>query len=246
VKGYTQDSYGNSFDGNYEEVHSKLLQDPTPMVDVLADHAGAGPALELGIGTGRVARPLAQRGVDVDGIEVSANMIGQLERSATGLPVRAFHGDFAEMEPPRRYSLVYCIWSTFFYLTTREEQERAFGRVARALDREGVFIVETYLPDTSRFRHGQEVKVIELAADSVSVQFSLDHPDRQVIEIQRVVLSADGVRLHPVMSRYAHVDELDAMAGASGLRLRDRWADWHRAPFTGQSPQHVSVYEPAP
>lgn len=245
MEGYAQDSYGNSFGDDYEAIHTKLLADPTPMIDVLAGHAGTGPALELGIGTGRIARPLAERGVEVDGIEISENMIRQLERSVGGLPIRVYQGDFAEMAPPRRYQLVYCVWSTFFYLTTREAQECAFDRVAGALGDGGVFVLETYIPHPTRFRQGQEVKVIELAVDSVSLQFSLNHQDRQIMEVQRVELSSGGVRLHPVMARYAFADELDEMAGRAGLRLRGRWADWHRAPFTDESPQHVSVYEAA-
>jgi SAM-dependent methyltransferase len=245
MKGYVSDSYGNSFDDAYEAIHSGLLPDPAPMVSELARHAGAGPALELGVGTGRVARPLAALGVEVDGIEVSAKMIEQLRRSADGLPLTVLAGDFGEMKPPRSYRLIYCVWSTFFYLTTRDAQSRALDRVARALDADGVFVLEVYTPDPGRFRHGQEAKVIDLAAGSVTLQFSLHDPDRQIIETQRVIMGGDGIQLHPVINRYAPPGELDEMAAEAGLRLRDRWADWSHAPFTEHSRSHVSVYEQA-
>lgn len=244
MEGYTSDSYGNSFDESFEE-SQPTLSDPTPMVEALAGHAGIGPALELGIGSGRVARPLAERGIEVDGIEVSANMIELLKRTVAGLPIQIFQGDFADMTPPRRYKLIYCVWSTFFLLRTRDAQQCALDRIAHALDHGGVFIIETYVPQGTRFHQGQEVKVMELTAGSVSVQFSLHHPDSQIIETQRVVLNGEGIHLHPVISRYASAEELDEMAGESGLRLRSRWADWDLSPFTQASPRHISVYEAA-
>lgn len=242
MKGYEPESYGDSYD-DYEAAHSNLLPDPTPMVDVLARYAGTGRALEIGIGSGRVARPLAERGVRVDGIEISPKMIEQLRKSADGLPIRVFRGSCADLDLADRYSLIYCAVSTFFCLPTREEQERTFGTVAGALDGDGVCILDVYTPDPERFHANQEFKVLELSVDSATLQFSLHHPDRQVVETQRLIIDAGGTRLHPSTSRYAAPEELDEMASAAGLRLRSRWADWSGSPFTARSPRHVSMYE---
>jgi SAM-dependent methyltransferase len=209
----------------------------------LARHAGAGPALELGIGTGRIARPLAARGIEVHGIEISRVMIEQLKATLGGLPIRAMHGSIVDFEPPRRYPLVYCSMNTFFFLTTREVQERAFATIARALNDDGVFIVDnSVLPHPDHARAGQKSEIIELTADSVTLQFSLHNAAEQTLEYQRVVLGASGVVLHPWVLRYALPDELDEMAAQSGLRLRTRWADWDGEPFTQKSRRHISVY----
>lgn len=244
MKGYASTSYGDSY-STYETTHSNLYPDPKPMLEVLARYAEAGPALELGIGSGRIARPLAERGIEVDGVEVSEKMIEQLIDSSAGLPIRALRGSFADIEPPRSYRLVYCVVSTFFCLATKNEQEGAFATIARALDSDGVCILETYTPDPARFERGQEVKIVELTVDSVTLQLTLHHPESQVVESQRLVARDGRIQLHPVVTRYASPEELDEMAGKVGLRLRERWADWNRAPFTEGSPRHVSFYERA-
>jgi SAM-dependent methyltransferase len=246
VKGYGDASYGDSFDETFEATHSRLLPDPTPMVDMLARYAGgSGPALELGVGTGRVARPLAERGVEVDGIEISPVLAEQLRQSTKGLPVEVFLGSFGDVPPPRSYRLIYCVWNTFFYLTTKEEQIKALGPIAGALDPGGVCVMEAYVPDPRRFSRGQEMKVIELAADSVTLQFALHDPDTQIIESQRVALGRDGIRFHPTVNRYVSPDQLEEMAAEVGLRLRNRWAGWNEEPFTEDSTRHVSVFEVA-
>lgn len=255
MEGYRQSIYGDSYPSEYE---SRVQQfDPASMVETLARYAGAGPVLELGIGSGRIARPLATRGIEVDGIEVSQTMIEQLNDTRDGLPIRAIQGDFADFEPPRRYSLIYCGYNTFFLLTTREEQMRAFASIERALDDNGIFICETaaisdsnrielrrefMLPTPHPVDVGQEFKIVRLTADSVTFQFSLHHADRQTIETQRVVLDAKGATLHPCVLRYALLDELDEMAARSGLHLQTRWANWDAEPFTHKSYNHVSIY----
>lgn len=241
MRGYLESDYGDSFTNGYEA--NSRLEDSQPTVEVLARYAGSGPALELGIGTGRIARPLAARGIEIDGVEISRVMIEQLRATIGELPIRVMQGSIVDFEPPRRYPLAYCSMNTFFFLTTREAQDRAFATIARALNDDGVFIVDnSILPHPDHARTGQKSEVIEVTADSVTLQFSLHNAAKQTLEYQRVVLGADGVVLHPWVLRYALPDEMDEMAAQSGLRLRARWADWNGEPFAQTSRRHISVY----
>ena len=243
MKGYTPTSYGDSFAGeDFEEVFASL-PDPEAMIELLAGNAGRGPVLELGIGTGRVARPLAARGIPVDGIDVSDVMLAQLRCRARDLPIRAIKSDLADFTPTRRYPLVFCVWNTFYSLRTSEHQARCFQTVADALLPGGVFVIEVFVPALDHFAHGQEVRVREITADSVSLQVSLHDAHRQTVTSQHVVIRQDGVRLHPHEIRYAWPSEIDAMASSAGLRLKDRWAGWRHQPFDRTAREHVSVYE---
>ena len=245
MKRYTPASYGDSFaDDDFEKIFA-FLPDLETMVDVLANSAGQGPVLELGVGTGRVARPLAQRGIHVDGVDVSGVMLGKLGRAAGDLPIRPIESDLTEFTPTRRYSLAFCVWNTFFSLRTSEEQARCIRMVAGALLPGGLFVIESFVPDPDRFADGQEIRVREITADSVSLQMSLHDPTRQTIASQHVVIRQDGVRLHPHEIRYAWPHEIDDMAHVAGLHLKERWADWRRQPFDGAAEEHVSVYEAA-
>jgi SAM-dependent methyltransferase len=151
MRGYFQTIFGDSYADGFEA--QRLRPDPEQAAAVLACYAGAGPALELGIDSGRIARPLAARGIEVDGIEISSAMIEELNASVAGLPIRAIQGDFADFEPPRRYSLIYCSFNTFFFIPTRDAQARTFANIARALNDEGVFIIETSVISRSRHIH---------------------------------------------------------------------------------------------
>jgi SAM-dependent methyltransferase len=245
MKGYTSASYGDSFaDDDFEETFA-FLPDPDAMVELLAHYAGRGPVLELGVGTGRVARPLAARGIAVDGIDISDVMLAELNRSAGELPIRPVKSDLGDFKPPRRYSLVFCIWNTFYSLRTSEQQARCVQVVAEALLPGGVFVIEAFVPDPEYFTDGQEVRVREITADSVSLQVSLHDARRQTVASQHVVIRQDGVRLHPHEIRYAWPSEIDAMASSAGLRLKDRWAGWQHQPFHQRASNHVSVYEAA-
>jgi SAM-dependent methyltransferase len=243
MKGYTSASYGDSFaDDDFEETFA-CRPNLDAMVELLAHTAGRGPVLELGVGTGRVARPLAARGIPVDGIDVSDVMLAELRRRAGELPIRPIQADLADFEPTRRYSTVFCIWNTFYSLRTSERQARCIQAVADALLPGGVFVIEAFVPDPDYFTDGQEVRVREITADSVSLQVSLHDPNRQIVASQHVVIREDGVRLHPHEIRYAWPSEIDAMASSAGLRLKERWAGWHRQPFDHAAIEHVSVYE---
>src|SRR5262249_52827303 len=141
-----------------------------------------------------------------------------------------------------RFALVFVAFNTFFGLLSQEAQVRCFARVAEHLTDRGVFVIEAFVPDTSRFDRGQRVGVTALDVDTVQLETSVHDPAAQVIRSQHVVFSNAGMQLFPVHVRYAWPSELDLMARLAGLRLRDRWGAWDKSPFTAASRAHVSVF----
>jgi len=242
MKGFGPETYGDVIAGAYDGLYADA---PENVVDRLAELAGGGPALELGIGTGRVAVPLAARGVEVHGIDASVAMLEELRKKPGAAGIEATLGDFGEVETARRYRLVYVVFNTFFALTTQDEQLSCFTSVAERLEPGGVFLLELFYPDLSRFDRGQTVRATSVALDAVQLEVTTHDAVRQTITNQHVVLSGTGTRLYPVVLRYAWPSELDLMARAAGLRLRGRWGDWDGAPFTSTDRRHISIYERA-
>lgn len=236
---------GMSFDEESARVYDKLSQrgDEEETVDLLAELAGGGPALELAIGTGRVALPLAERGVRVDGIDISEAMVEQLRAKPGGDRLSVTIGDFAEVPVEGQYRLVYVVFNTFHNLLTQEEQVRCFENVAAHLTEDGVFLIEAALPnDLYRLRNDQYVDAEAVGVDYVRLDVARHDPVRQLLEESHVTLSAKGVEVKPIVTRYAWPSELDLMARIAGLRLKERWAGWKGEPLTASSARHVSVY----
>jgi SAM-dependent methyltransferase len=216
------------------------------VIDLLASLAGAGPALELGIGTGRIALPLAQTGVEVDGIDASDAMVQRMRAKPGGESIPVTVGDFRDFSLDARFTLVYVPFNTFFALLTQDDQVACFRAVAQHLAPDGVFVIEAFVFDAGRYDRGQRVSAIKVEADRVSVEVTTNDPIAQRSDSQHVVISEDGIQLFPVKIRYAHVPELDLMARLAGLRLRKRWADWDRTLFSPASGKHISVWERDP
>jgi SAM-dependent methyltransferase len=236
--------YGQMWATVYDEVHSHLA--PAAAVDLLYQLAAGGHALELGIGTGRVAIPLAARGVAVHGIDASEAMVQRLRAKAGGAPIPVTLGDFADVAVDGGpFALVYVVFSTIFGLPSQDAQVGCFRRVAALLAPGGVFVVEAFVPDVARFDRQQRVHVHRVEAARVELAVSRHDPVAQQITSQHVTLSDGAVRLLPVEIRYAWPSELDLMARLAGLRLRERYGDWQRGRFTMTSQMHVSVYERA-
>ena len=205
--------------------------------------AGGGPALELAIGTGRIALPLAARGVSVQGIDISPAMVGRLRRKPGGDRIPVTMGDFSEVAVQGTFRLVYVVFNTLFNLLTQEEQVRCFENVAAHLSDDGAFVVEALVPTfLTRLRDDQYVDAEAIGVDEVRLDVARHDPVAQLLYESHVSLSAAGVRLNPIVTRYAWPSELDLMARVAGLRLRERWGGWEREPFTGASRAHVSVY----
>jgi SAM-dependent methyltransferase len=241
---YRPETYGDRIADVYDAMMAGL-PDPADCVDRLAELAGAGPALELGIGTGRVALPLATRGVPVHGIDASAAMVERLRAKPGGDAIPVTFGDFAGVPVEGRYRLVYVVFNTFFALLTQDDQLRCFAGVADRLAPGGAFLVSGFVPDLTLYSGGQSVRTTEVGLDRARLDLARHDPVAQRVDFQHVLLTEAGVRLYPGALRYAWPSELDLMARLAGLRLRERWGGWRREPFGADSGLHVSVYEHA-
>jgi SAM-dependent methyltransferase len=212
-------------------------------VACLAGIARGGPALELAIGTGRIGLPLAATGVRVDGVDLSPAMVAKLRGKPGGAELAVTIGDFAEVPVPGTYRLIYVVFNTLFNLPTQERQVHCFECVARHLTDDGVFVVEAFVPAYLHLlRDGQYVDAEAIHPDEVRLDVGRHDPVAQLLDESHVSITADGIRLSPVVTRYAWPSELDLMARLAGLCLHDRWADWERRPFTTASRSHVSVF----
>jgi SAM-dependent methyltransferase len=209
--------------------------------DFLAATARGGRALEFGIGTGRVALPLSERGIDVTGIDISADMLAQLRRKPGAEAILTTRGDFATTVVPGEFSLVYVVYNTLGNLLEQGEQVEAFRNAARHLRPTGRFVVELWVPDLRRFPRGALALPFDVSLEHVGFD-TLDTATQRGVSHHYVVSGGTGGRFDSPF-RYVWPGELDLMAEIAGLRLCERWADWDRSPFTSDSPKHISVWE---
>jgi SAM-dependent methyltransferase len=210
-------------------------------VDLLAELAGTGRVLELGIGSGLLALPLAARGIDLQGIDLSPAMVARLRAKPGGEAIPVTLGNFADVAVEGEFNLIFVAYNTFFALPTQDEQVRCFQNVAAHLTADGAFVLEAFVPQSANFTGG--LKVTAVTDERVGLKVSEHDPVRQRLKSQHVVIRNQEIRLYPVEVRYAWPAELDLMARLAGLRLRHRWADWNRAEIGPHSQRHVSVYE---
>lgn len=238
---YGPSTYGDRIAEVYDEMYGHMA-DVSVVVDLLAELAEKGRALELGVGTGRVALPLAAAGVTVEGVDASEAMVARLREKHGGADIPVSLGNFADVAVEGTFRLIYVPFTTFFALTSQEEQIRCLRNVAAHLDDRGWFVMDAWVPDPTRYRNQQAVSVTQVAADHVVLDATLHDPVTQTIRSSHVVMTDAGLRLYPVFARYAWPAELDAMALASGLVRVDRFGDYDRRPFDASSPRHVSVY----
>jgi SAM-dependent methyltransferase len=217
--------------------------DEAVAVAFLEHLAQGGPALELAIGTGRIALPLAAGGIRVDGVEISRDMVARLRAKPGGDRIAVTIGDFADVPVQGDYRLIFVVFNTLFNLLTQDDQVRCFENVAAHLTDDGVFVVETLVPTfLARLRDDQYVDAEAIGVDEVRLDVGRHDPVTQTLDESHVVLTREGVRLYPIVARYAWPSELDLMARIAGLRLRERWGGWQGEPFTAASRLHVSVY----
>lgn len=240
MKEYIDSTYGDHLADVYDEWFGPVED---AAIDRLAELAQGGRALELGIGTGRFALPLAARGIEVHGIDASEAMVSKLRARAGGESIPVTMGNFAEVQVEGEFSLVFIVFNTFFGLRTQEEQVRCFRNVAAHLAEGGIFVVEAFVPDIKRFIGGQDLRTYAVTTEQVSLQASQHDPVLQRLKSQFIVFKNDQVKLFPVEIRYCWPSELDLMAELAGLRLRHRWGGWARGEFNAASQKHISVYE---
>jgi SAM-dependent methyltransferase len=210
-------------------------------VDFLAVQARGGPALEFGIGTGRVALPLSERGVQVSGIDISEDMIDQLRGKPGSNSVETAVGDFATTLFPGEFSLVYVVFNSISNLLEQAEQVRAFRNAARHLGPAGRFVVELDVPDLRRFPPGSVALPFDVSPNHLGFD-TLDVATQQGVS-HHFYFAAGQIGRFDTPFRYTWPAELDLMAEMAGMKLCERWADWDGSPFTGDSRKHVSVWE---
>jgi SAM-dependent methyltransferase len=243
IKGFGPETFGALNAETYDRATDGPSAAETQLtVDVLAELAGGGAVLELAIGTGRVGLPLAQRGLAVEGIEGSPEMVSKLREKPGGEAIPVVIGDYAEVGVDGPFDLVILVFNTLFNLPAQADQVRCFRNVAGHLTDRGVFVIEAFVPPVGHYPDGQRTRTVHVGFDRVTVEASIHDPLTQTIHYQYVTIGPNGARLTPLPLRYAWPSEIDLMAELAGLELRNRWSDWRRAPFTSMSESHISVY----
>jgi SAM-dependent methyltransferase len=235
--------FGERVAARYDESAADMfdLAVVEPVVNFLAELAGGGRALELGIGTGRIALPLAQRGVSVHGIELSKAMAARLRAKPGGEDIGVTIGDFATTTVEGTFSVAYLVFNTIGNLTTQGAQVACFRNVAAHLEPGGCFVIETGIPQLQRLPPGETMRVF----DASETHWGVDEYDvaTQRLTSHHFELVEGRFELASIPFRYTWPAELDLMAQLAGMRLRERWSGWKHEPFTSESRKHVSVWE---
>jgi SAM-dependent methyltransferase len=236
---YFDERIAKTYEAKWPELFEPAVVDPA--VRFLVDLAGAGAALELGIGTGRLAIPLGRRGIRVHGIDLSPDMVAELRAKPGSDDIAVTIGDFATTRVAGTFRLAYLVRNTIMNLTTQDAQVACFHNVAAHLEPGGCFVIEVVVPGLQRLPPGETIRAFtvtpaHLGFDEVDVatQSSVSH-HYWVVDGQ--------LETRSVPFRYVWPSELDLMARLAGMTLRERWSDWSRAPFTSDSPSHISVWE---
>lgn len=215
-----------------------------PVVDFLAELAGDGAALEFGVGTGRVALPLSERGVRVHGIELSEAMLDQLRRKPGSDRIGLTTGDFARTRVEGSFRLAYLVFNTITNLTTQDEQVECFRNAAAHLEPGGCFVIEVNVPELRKVPPGERVRTFDLRRTHLGFDEYRDFAG-QILYSHHYWIRDGELRTFSAPFRYVWPAELDLMARLAGLTRRERWAGWTREPFTDESASHVSVWEKA-
>jgi SAM-dependent methyltransferase len=237
--GYFDERVAARYDESAAEMFDPAVVDP--VVGFLAELAGSGRALELGIGTGRIALPLARRGVPVHGIELSRAMVARLRSKPGGDEIGVTIGDFATTSVDGAFSVAYLVFNTIMNLTTQAAQVACFRNVARHLEPGGSFVVEVVVPALQRLPPGETIRAFHVT----ETRWGFDEIDvaTQGLTSHHFEIVDERVERFSAPYRYVWPSELDLMAELAGLQLRERWSGWKREPFTSESRDHVSVWE---
>ncbi len=249
MEGYGPASYGDAIADIYDQWYGDLseTEDAVTALAAMTERAASTRVLELGIGSGRLALPLAARGLELWGIDTSQAMVDLLRSKPGGADIPVAVGDMAALDLSRiagaaepRFGLVFVAINTFFNLTTADAQQQCLRRVRDVLAAGGLFVLEAFVPAVDGPTSAVEARTVAL--DHVILTATRHDPDEQTVTSQYIELRASGIRMRPLVIRYAPVAELDAMAAAAGLQLVERWSDWKGSPFTENANVHVSVY----
>lgn len=234
-------AYGDIYAAIYDDLFANR-DDVEQVATILHELAGNGDVIEFGVGTGRIAIPLSQRGHRVYGVDNSRAMLDALAAKPGSAAVIPVLGDFADVAVGQQVPLVFSAFSTIYLPGTQEAQVRTFRNAAAHLARGGKLVVEAFVHDRSRFDRNQEITGLGIGASSAVMQISLLEPVTQVIHTQRITLTPGGATFLPNRLRFIHPSEMDLMARLAGLELVDRWADWEKRPFAADSTNQIAVY----
>src|ERR1017187_7445671 len=239
TKNYFDKRIAKGYDAKWANLAEPGVVDPA--VDFLADLAGEGGALELGIGTGRIALPLSQRGVRVRGIELSPAMAARLEAKPGASDIGVTIGDFATTRVGRTFSLAYLVYNTITNLTTQEDQVACFRNVAAQLEPGGCFVIEVFIPELQRIPPGETVRAFTVTPTRLGFD---EYDIATQICVSHHYWAVDGeLEVFSAPYRYVWPSELDLMARLAGMALRERWGSWQRETYKSDSTTHVSVWE---
>lgn len=230
--------YGARWADNYDEWHKGLMDDEGA-VAALAGFASGGPALEFGVGTGRLAVPLAERGVEVVGVDISAEMLAKLKEKSAA--VTAVEGDMTTVALEREFAVAFIAFNSIFVLETQEEQVELFRNAARHLRPGGRFVLETVMTKPPGPDEGK-LSIVKVEADRVTLAGGRHDPATGNYTGTWMVVEPTGTTFYPLGGRNVTHHEMDLMAQLAGLEREDRWADWKGTPFGEKSELHVSIY----
>lgn len=236
---YTEETYGELIADVYDDWYGDV--DPQ-MLEMLTRLAGGGRALELGIGTGRVALPLAHSGVKMYGIDSSPAMLQKLRAKPGSEQIQIHQGSFVNIPFEEKFDLIFVVFSTFYGLLTQEEQIHCFQSVADHLESKGLFAIEAFVPDLTRYQGGQSVRAAHLESQQSRLVASMLDPVNQIITSQFIVLDKSKTDVKPVKIRYVWPSELDLMSRLAGLKSVYHWNDWGQSPFSSSSIKHIAIY----
>ncbi len=244
MRGYDDASYGDSFADVYDEWYHGIsdVATTTRTLFELTSAAGGDRVLELGVGTGRLAIPLAAAGLEVHGLDTSERMLQQLAAKDGAAQVHAHLGDMVDEMPAGPFALVFVAYNTFFNLLTHERQQACFAAAATRIVDGGYFVIEAFVPDPAH-DPASSITVRSIAADRVVLSVSTANAAGQLAEGQFIdITESGGVRLRPWSIRWATTAQLDGMAADAGMTLSERWEAFDRTPFTAESERQVSVF----
>jgi SAM-dependent methyltransferase len=236
---YFDERIAKAYDAKWANLAEPAVVDPA--VNFLAELAGTGAALELGVGTGRLALPLSRRGVRVHGIELSPAMVAQLQAKPGADTIGVTIGDFATTRVGGTFTVAYLVRNTIANLTTQDQQVACFGNVAAHLEPGGRFVIELYIPELQRLPPGETIRAFDVTPNHLGFE---EYDVATQIAYSHHYWMVDGkLETFSAPFRYVWPSELDLMARLAGMTLRERWSSWAREPFTSDSRSHVSVWE---
>ena len=240
MKNYGPETFGELNANEYDLLHNPGTTEAA--VELLSEFALPGRTLELAIGTGRVALPLAERGCRIEGIEASPLMVEKLRQKPGGHDIPVTIGDMSEVKADGTFDFIFLIFNTLYNLTSQAAQVNCFRNAASMLAPGGAFLIEAFVPDLAQFHDHRSVKPRHVGFSSLALEAAVHDPTTQRIDYQVLRVTPDGMKLTPLPMRYAWPQETDLMAELAGMHLETRWGGWDKSEFTAYSRMHISVY----